>query len=152
MFLGFANYYRRFIKDFSKIAKPLTTLTGNEQWIWNSNQLSAFEQIKKRICSEPVLTIPIDNAPYRLEADASDYASGAVLSQKINDKWHPIAYMSKAFNETERNYEIYDKEMLAIMHALDEWRQYLMGTSEPFEIWTDHKNLQYFRKPQKLNR
>ena len=151
-FLGFANYYRRFIKDFSKIAKPLTTLTGNEQWVWNLNQLSAFEQIKKRICSEPVLTIPIDNAPYRLEADASDYASGAVLSQKINDKWHPIAYMSKAFNETERNYEIYDKEMLAIMHALDEWRRYLMGTSETFEIWTDHKNLQYFRKPQKLNR
>jgi RNase H-like domain found in reverse transcriptase len=96
--------------------------------------------------------IPIDNAPYRLEADSSDYASGAVLSQKVDDKWHPIVYMSKALNETQRNYEIYDKEMLAIMTALDEWRQYLLGASEEFEIWTDHQNLQYFRKLQKLNR
>jgi hypothetical protein len=151
-FLGFANYYRRFIKDFSGIAKPLTSLTGNEQWVWNPNQQTTFEEIKKWICSEPVLTIPIDNTPYRLEADASDYASGAVLSQKINNKWHPVAYMSKAFNETERNYDIYNKEMLAIMNALDEWHQYLMGASETFEIWTDHQNLQYFRKPQKLNR
>jgi RNase H-like domain found in reverse transcriptase len=96
--------------------------------------------------------IPVDNAPYRLEADSSDYASGVVLSQKVDGKWHPVAYMSKALNETQRNYEIYDKEMLAIMTALDEWRQYLMGASEDFEIWTDHQNLQYFRKPQKLNR
>ena len=87
-----------------------------------------------------------------MEVDSSDYASGGVLSQKIDDKWHPVAYMSKALNETERNYEIYDKEMLAIMTALSEWRQYLMGASKDFEIWTDHQNLQYFRKPQKLNR
>jgi hypothetical protein len=73
--------------------------------------------------------IPVDNAPYWLEADSSDYASGAVLSQKVDDKWRPIAYMSKALNETQRNYEIYDKEMLAIMTALDEWRQYLLGAS-----------------------
>ena len=84
------------------------------------------------MCSKPVLTIPVDNALYRLEADSSDYASGAVLSQKVNDKWHPIAYMSKALNKMERNYEIYDKEMLAIMNALNEWRQYLMGASETF--------------------
>jgi hypothetical protein len=77
--------------------------------------------------------------------------AGAVLSQKLDGKWHPIAYMSKAFSDVERNYEIYDKEMLAIMLALGEWRQYLMGTSEDFEIWTDHQNLQYFQKPQKLN-
>jgi hypothetical protein len=99
-----------------------------------------------------VLMIPVDNAPYCLEADSSNYASGAVLSQKIDNKWHPVAYMSKALNETNRNYEIYNKEMLAIMNALSEWCQYLMGASEPFEIWTDHQNLQYFRKPQKLNR
>jgi len=151
-FLGFANYYRRFIKDFSGITKPLTSLTGKEQWAWNPEQQTAFEQIKRCMCSKPVLTIPVDNALYRLEADSSDYASGAVLSQKVNDKWHPIAYMSKALNKMERNYEIYDKEMLAIMNALNEWRQYLMGASETFEIWTDHQNLQYFRKPQKLNR
>jgi RNase H-like domain found in reverse transcriptase/Reverse transcriptase (RNA-dependent DNA polymerase) len=151
-FLGFANYYRWFIRGFSGIAKPLTSLTGNELWHWGTEQTEAFEEIKKQICSEPVLMIPLDNAPYCLEADSSDYASGAVLSQKVDDKWHPIAYMSKALNETQRNYEIYDKEMLAIMTALDEWRQYLMGASEEFEIWTDHQNLQYFRKPQKLNK
>jgi hypothetical protein len=151
-FLGFANYYWCFIKGFSGIAKPLTSLTRNEQWQWRQEQQRAFEEVKWRICSEPVLTIPVNNAPYCLEADSSDYASGAILSQKIDDKWHPVAYMSKALNETERNYEIYDKEMLAIMTALSEWRQYLMGASEDFEIWTDHQNLQYFRKPQKLNR
>ena len=67
------------------------------------------------------MAIPIDNAPYRVEADASDYAAGAVLSQKQEGKWHPIAYMSKAFSDVEHNYEIYDKEMLAIMLALGEW-------------------------------
>jgi RNase H-like domain found in reverse transcriptase/Reverse transcriptase (RNA-dependent DNA polymerase)/Integrase zinc binding domain len=151
-FLGFANYYRRFIKGFSRIAKPLTSLTGKDVWKWGMEQMESFEEIKKRVCSEPVLTIPVDNAPYRLEADSLDYASGAVLSQKVNNKWHPVVYMSKALNEMERNYEIYDKEMLAIMTALAEWCQYLMGASEVFEIWTDHQNLQYFRKPQKLNR
>ena len=126
-FLGFANYYRRFIRGFSGIAKPLTILTGKELWHWGTEQTEAFEEIKRRICSELVLMIPVDNAPYRLEADSSDYASGAVLSQRVDDKWHPIAYMSKALNETQWNYEIYDKEMLAIMTALDEWRQYLLG-------------------------
>jgi hypothetical protein len=99
-----------------------------------------------------VLTIPVDNAPYKLEVDSSDYASGGVLSQKVDDKWHPITYMSKALNKTKQNYETYDKEMLAIMMALSEWCQYLMGASEDFEIWTDHQNHQYFRKLQKLNR
>src|ERR1700722_19879987 len=83
---------------------------------------------------------------------SSDYAIGAVLSQIQNKKWHPIAYLSKALTETQRNYEIYDKEMLAVVLALDEWRHYLIGAEEPFEIWTDHQNLQYFRQPQKVNR
>ena len=149
--MGFANFYRRFIKGFSGVVKPLTKLTGNEPWAWGTEQKEAFEELKVRVCSEPIISIPIDNAPYRVEADASNYACGAILSQKQEGKWHPIAYMSKAFTETERNYKIYDKEMLAIMLALEEWRQYLMGATETFEIWTDHQNLQYFRKPQKLN-
>jgi hypothetical protein len=130
----------------------MTKLTGNESWKWDEEQQDAFKELKERICSKPVLRIPIDNAPFRVEADVSNYALGAVLSQLIEGKWHPIAYMSKAMSETERNYEIYDKEMLSIMTTLDEWRQYLMGASEDFEIWSDHQNLQYFRKPQKLNR
>ncbi|KAJ3013722.1 hypothetical protein NUW54_g1509 [Trametes sanguinea] len=72
--------------------------------------------------------------------------------QRQDGVWHPVAFLSKAMSSTERNYEIYDKELLAIMTALDEFRHYLMGAAQPFEIWTDHKNLEYYRKPQKLNR
>ena len=121
MFLGYANLYQRFIKGFSGVVKPLTKLTGNEPWKWGEEQTKAFNELKARVCSEPVIAIPIDNAPYRVEANASDYAAGAVLSQKQEGKWHPIAYMSKAFSDVEHNYEIYDKEMLAIMLALGEW-------------------------------
>ena len=81
----------------------------------------------------------------------SDGAVGAVLSQEHDGKMHPVAYFSKALSATERNYEIYDKELLAIMMALEEWRHFLQGARQTFEIWTDHNNLQYFKKPQKLN-
>ena len=92
-----------------------------------------------------VLVFPSDDKPYKLEADSSNYATGAILSQeKDNGKWHPVAFMSKSFSEVERNYEIHDKEMLAIIGALDEWRHYLEGTKHTFQIWTDHKNLKYF--------
>ncbi len=87
-----------------------------------------------------------------VKADASEGAVSAVLSQKQNGKWRPVVFMSKSLSVTERNYEIYNKELLAIMLALDEWRHYLMGAAVDVEIWTDHQNLQYFRKPQKLNR
>ena len=87
-----------------------------------------------------------------MKVDASGYAVGGVLSQQQEDKsWKPIAYLSRSMNKTERNYEIYDQELLAIMTGLKQWRQYLMGSSQ-FEVWTDHKNLEFFRKPQKLNR
>ena len=120
-FMGFANFYRRFIKSYSGVVKPLIKLTGNEEWKWGREQKEAMKELKKQVCSEPVLTILVDNAPFRVEADASDYALGAVLSQNIEGKWHPVAYMSKAMNDTQRNYEIYDKEMLGIMMALEEW-------------------------------
>ena len=151
-FLGFCNFYRHFIKDYSKIAKPLTILTGDIPWTWTDHQQHAFNTLINAITTEPVLALPQPRGQFRLEADSSDYAVGAVLSQIQNEKWHPIAYLSKALTETQRNYEIYDKEMLAIMLALDEWRHYLIGAEEPFEIWTDHQNLQYFRQPQKVNR
>jgi hypothetical protein len=81
---------------------------------------------------------------FRVEADASGYVMGAVLLQMIDGKWRPIAFMLKSFNEVERNYEIYDKQMLAIMKALEEWQQFLIGVEEEFEVWTDHLNLIYF--------
>jgi len=151
-FLGFCNYYRRFIKNYSKHAKPLTILTGNTNYTWSTDQQTAFETLINAVTSEPTLTMPDEKGQFRIEADSSDYAIGAILSQHQDDKWHPIAYLSKALTETQRNYEIYDKEMLAIMLSLEEWRHYLIGADEVFEIWTDHQNLQYFRQPQKVNR
>jgi len=89
----------------------------------------------------------------RVESDASDFATGAVLSIKCDDgKWHPCAYLSKGLNDVERNYDVHDKEMLGIMRALESWRHYLEGAKVQFEIWTDHRNLQYFMEAKKLNR
>ena len=127
-------------------------LTGNTAWSWGPEQQTAFEELKGSLCAQPVLRIPIDDAPFRVETDCSQYAMGGVLSQLIDGKWHPIAYRSEALSPAERNYEIHDREFLAVMNALADWRQYLMGAQHPFEIWTDHRNLTYFRQPQKLNR
>jgi len=89
----------------------------------------------------------------RMEVDASDYATGGVLSMECGDRlWRPVAFLSKLLNETERNYEIHDKEMLAIIRGLEAWRHLLEGAQYKFEIWTDHKNLEYFIRAQKLNR
>jgi len=129
-FLGFCNFYRRFIKDYSKIAKPLTILTGNVRYEWTPHQQLSFTTLIDAITTQPVLALPRPTGQFRLEADSSDYAIGAVLSQLQDNKWLPIAYLSKALTETQRNYEIYDKEMLAIMLALEEWRHYLIGAAE----------------------
>jgi hypothetical protein len=106
------------------------------------------------VTSSPVLALPDADRPYRVEADSSGFATGAVLSQLSpeDDKWHPVAFLSKSLNKVERNYEIHDTEMLAIIRALEEWRHYLEGARHPVEIWTDHKNLEYFLVAQKLNR
>jgi len=96
---------------------------------------------------------PQDSEPFRVEADSSDFATGAVLSQQLtaDGKWHPIAFYSKSLSSVERNYKIHDKEMLAIICALEEWRHFLEGATHPVEIWTDHKNLEYFITAKKLN-
>jgi hypothetical protein len=101
-----------------------------------------------------ILVLPNNDLPFRLEADGSSIATGAVLlQQNVDDNaWHLVAFLSKALNPVERNYEIHDTEMLAIIRGLEEWRHYLEGTRHPIEIWTGHKNLEYFRVAQKLNR
>ncbi|SJL16559.1 uncharacterized protein ARMOST_20085 [Armillaria ostoyae] len=151
-FLGFTNFYRKFIKNYSKVVHTLTQLTGNTEWTWGAAQNQAFQQLKKQMAKDVILAIPNAIGRFRVEADASNGAIGTVLSQEQEGRWRPVAFMSKALTATERNYEIYDKELLAIMLALSEWCHYLMGASEDVKIWTDHQNLQYFRKPQKLNR
>lgn len=153
-FLGFVNFYRRFVKDFSIIARPLHDLTRKDTpYEWSMAASQAFEKLKKIITSAPVLVFPTDNGQFRLEADASNYATGAILSQLQSDgKWHPVAFMSKSFTDAERNYEIYDKELCAIIRALEEWRHFLEGAKEKVQIFTDHRNLGYFQTAQNLNR
>jgi hypothetical protein len=154
-FVGFANFYRRFIQDFSFHARALFDLTKKDAlFVWGTREEDAFNKIKSLVTSAPVLTLPDNDRPYRLEADGSGVATGAVLSQVSAEdgQWHPVAFLSKSLSAVERNYEIHDTEMLAIIRALEEWRHYLEGARHPIEIWTDHKNLEYFRTAQKLNR
>jgi len=101
-----------------------------------------------------VLMSPQDSEPFRVEADSLDFATGAVLSQQstADRKWYPVAFYSKSLSSMEWNYEIHDKEMLAIICVLEEWRHFLEGATHPVEIWTDHKNLEYFMTAKKLNR
>jgi len=148
-----ANYYRQFVKDFAKIVRPLHEMTRKEnKWSWGERQQKAFEELKERFITEPVLvTLDLDKE-MRVEADASDFVTGEVLSMKCEDeKWRPVAYISKLLNEAERNYKIHDKEMLAIIQCLEAWRHFLEGAKNWFKIWTDHKNLEYFIKAQRLN-
>lgn len=112
-----------------------------------------FDDLKAAFTTSPVLIMPDPLKQYLVEVDASDFAHGGVLSQRGPDGlWHPVAYLSKALSDAERNYDIYDKELLAIVRALEIWRHYLEGSPEVIEIWTDHKNLEYFKKAQKLSR
>ena len=152
-FLGLANYYRRFVKDFAKIARPLHEMTRKEnKWSWGERQQKAFEELKERFTMELVLVTPNLDKEMRVEADASDFATGGVLLMKCEDeKWRPVAYISKSLNEAERNYKIHNKEMLVIIQCLEAWRHFLEEAKDQFEIWTDHKNLEYFMKAQKLN-
>jgi len=120
-FLGLANYYKRFIKDFAKIATPLHVLVRKEQkWKWKKEQEEAFGKLKKVFTTEPVLVIPDIDREMRVEADTLDYATGGVLLLKCKDgKWRPVAFISKSLNTTERNYEIHDKKILVVIRCLE---------------------------------
>ena len=153
-FLGFCNFYRRFIKDYSTIARPLFDLTRKETpFRWENAQEQAFRALINAFVTAPVLMLPDHDRPFRLITDASDFAVGALLEQPDEfNRWHPVAYYSKSMNPAERNYIIHDKELLAIVMALMYFRHYLEGAKHQTEIWTDHSNLQYFMTKQKLTR
>jgi len=135
-FLGLANYYRRFVKDFAKIARPLHEMMRKEnKWSWGERQQKAFEELKERFTMKPVLVTPDLDKEMRVEVDASDFTMGGVLLMKCkNEKWRPVAYISKSLNKAERNYEIHDKEMLAIIWCLEAWRHFLEGAKDQFKI------------------
>jgi len=153
-FLGLANYYRRFIKDFARVARPLNMLIRKDKkWRWEEAQQKAFDKLKQVFTTKLVLAALDLDKEFRVEANASNYATGGVLSIKCSDeKWRPVTFISKSLSDIERNYEIHDKEMLAVVRCLEAWRHFLEGAMVKFEIWTDHKNLKYFIKAQKLNR
>jgi hypothetical protein len=139
-FVGFINFYRRFIPGFSHHAHALFDLTMKDvRFIWGLPQEDSFRKLKELVTSAPVLVLPNDDLPFRLEANGSGIVTGAVLSQQqVDDNaWHPVAFLSKVLNPVERNYEIHDTEMLAIIRGLEEWRHY--RARHPVEIWTNHK-------------
>jgi len=120
-FLGLANYYRRFIKNFAKIAAPLHMLVRKEQkWKWKKEQKEAFEKLKAVFTTESILAILDINREMRVEANALDYTTGGVLLTKCEDgKWRPVAFISKLLNTMEQNYKIYNKEILAVIRCLE---------------------------------
>jgi hypothetical protein len=153
-FLGFANFYRRFIDDYSDRVVPITKLLRkNTEFNWMGPQQDAFDGLKKAFTTAPVLRHFDRSRPAIIEADASDYAMGAVLSQEDElGKLHPCAFFSRKFVQAEQNYEIYDKEMLVIVEALEGWRHHLEGSGKRIKIFSDHKNLLWFTETKVYNR
>ncbi len=152
--LGFFNFYHPFIQDFAFIARPLHKLTRKDhKWHWGTEEQEAFDALKKCVTTEPVLAHANLNDQFELEVDASGYAVGAVLLQRKEDgKKHPIGYYLATLNEAQRNYDIYDLELLAIVMALKNWRPLLVGSPHKIIIYSDHLNLQYWRLPQRISR
>jgi hypothetical protein len=151
---GFTGFYRRFIDGYAKLFAPLYKLTKKGvPWQWDKEQEEAFQLIQQAFTTAPVLLMPNVDKPFRIECDASDYATGAVLEQQGEDSlWHPTAYLSKAMDPAERNYNIHNKELLAVFRSFKAWRHYLEGAKHQVDVFSDHKNLVYFAKAQTLNR
>ena len=144
-FCGLANFYRRFVKDYSKIALPLTELTKSEnKFQWSEPQQQAFNALKRSLCAAPVLLIPDPSLPYTLNCDACDYAIGATLQQDQGNGLQPIAYRSRKLTPAERNWDTREKEFFALVDACLHWRHYL-HSDQPFRLLSDHDSLKYHK-------
>ncbi|CAL9029388.1 unnamed protein product [Prunus brigantina] len=141
-FLGHAGFYRRFIKDFSKISRPLCALLSKDvEFIWTEGCMNAFNTLKKLLTSAPIMMAPDWNLPFELMCDASDYALGAVLGQRVKKVPHAIFYASRTLNDAQLNYSTTEKELLAVIFALEKFRSYLIGSK--VIIFTDHAALRF---------
>ncbi|MBW0574874.1 hypothetical protein O181_114589 [Austropuccinia psidii MF-1] len=150
-FLGFSNFYRCFIKNYSKKITSLTSLLRKDSpFIFNEEALSQFQILKEAFTSAPILSHFNPSLPTIVETDASDYALGAVIGQVNDSGKHPIAFDSCKLLPAELNYEIHDKELLGIVWALKHWRKFLLSLSNSFEVLTDQSSLQYFSLPKFL--
>lgn len=152
-FLGFSNYCRRFIAHFSQIVSPITRLLRKGvTFLWTEEAMAAFQYLKRAFCTAPILRHPHTDVPFIVDADASDLAIGAVLSQrdKHTGQLHPVAFLSKKLTGAELNYTVAEKELVAIKKALQEWRHYLWGALHSITVYTDHRNLQYMKTVRQL--
>nr|GFB12854.1 reverse transcriptase domain-containing protein [Tanacetum cinerariifolium] len=141
-FLGHAGFYRRFIKDFSEISRPMThLLEKNSPFIFSNECIQAFKTLKDKLTEAPILIAPNWDQPFELMCDASDFAIGAVLGQRIDKHFRPIHYASKTMNQAEANYTTTEKEMLAVVYAFEKFRSYLIMNKSI--VYTDHSALKY---------
>jgi len=153
-FLGFVNFYRRFIKDYSQVARPMMELTKKTQnWAWNEEAKTVFKELKEQFTMAPILAHYDPQRPVIIESDASDFAIGAVISQRDNENsLHPVAFHSQKFQPVEINYENHDNELLAIVDTFKHWRRYCEGATHQVQVFSDHQNLEYFTTTKVLNR
>jgi len=153
-FVGFVNFYRRFIKDFSKLVKPFTQLTRKDTpFVWNEACAEAFTNLKEQVSSAPVLRHFDAKRQAILETDASDYVKGGILSQYDDENvLHPVAFYSKSMISAECNYHIYDKELLVIIRCFEHWRPELEATELPIQMFTDHQALKTFMENKQLTK
>src|SRR6266850_4013209 len=152
-FLGFANFYRRFIIGFSDIVIPLIRLTCKDTpFSWGPDQTKAFGALKRAFTTAPILAHFNPDNPIVVETDASDYAIAAIISQISPDNGdiHPITFYSRSMQLAELNYKIYDKDLLAIFEAFRQWCNYLEGSVHVVLVLSDHKNLEYFATTKQL--
>ncbi|SNX84754.1 related to pol protein [Melanopsichium pennsylvanicum] len=153
-FLGFANFYRRFISHFARIARPLTSLVKPterfKKFDLPDDARAAFHKLVEMFTTAGVLKHFDYHRPTRLETDASDFALAGVLKQEHDGRWHPIAFYSRKMASAEKNYEIHDKELLAVVVCLNHWRHMLAGLPSQLIILTDHEALKYFKSQRKI--
>nr|GFA12420.1 reverse transcriptase domain-containing protein [Tanacetum cinerariifolium] len=141
-FLGHAGFYCRFIKDFSKISRPMThLLEKNSPFIFSNECIQAFRTLKEKLTEAPILIAPNWDQPFELMCDASDYAVGDVLGQRVEKHFQPIHYARKTMNQAETNYTTTEKEMLAVVYAFEKFRSYLIMNRSI--VYTDHSALKY---------
>ncbi|KAH9274024.1 hypothetical protein BASA83_003665 [Batrachochytrium salamandrivorans] len=152
--LGFANFYRTLIPDYSNMTCHLTKLLKKDApFSWGADQEKSISDLKKAFSNSSFLAHPCDSKPFILETDASDFAISGVLSQFDDlDQIRPVAFYARQMNSAERNYEIYDKELLAIVDSFKHWRHLLQGGLHPVTVLCDHKSLEYFMSTKKLTR
>ena len=152
VFFGFANFYRRFIEGYSRVVLPLTNLLRKmRKFLWTSTAQSAFDRLKTLFTSAPILKHFDSELPSTLHADSSGAAISGIISQPHNGVLHPVAFWSRKCIAAECNYDIYDREMLAIVEFMKRWRHYLEGTKYSIQIRSDHKNLEVFMTTKVLN-